>query len=423
MRRPACRLTARRAARGPAARAAPAARRSAACSAAISLLTDERRRWRSASWPSIHCFCAARSATIVGLARAGVCEASRRRSRPPCGTGLTSFSTCASWAPTRSSDVEPGRGGRRGSARRGGLSTAPPDVAVDVERPEALRDVRTCATPRLFFADAEVARVRVELAVDLVELDVRAVVRLDRMREIRSPSAGSDPTIACACARFELIDGSAVADAGADDEGDREAGDRQRREGPGLSRFSKLFRPQRSRGERQAAEGRRHRSQVAETLAARHPTGATAVRAKSSAKQHVDCVLATVLPPVRRARSRDGFCRRVSAALPRRLRRLRRSPCGERPGALAGAGRRSQRAERSAVARRSSRASPPSRRPERSTRPARARPVARLAASARADAGSARTIVRASLRRIPPSGSRRRCSATCTSRVTPTRSR
>ena len=61
--RPACELRRARAWREPAAAAAACRRRSSASMLAIWSLIDESSRWRSASWPSIDCRCAARSAT------------------------------------------------------------------------------------------------------------------------------------------------------------------------------------------------------------------------------------------------------------------------------------------------------------------------------------------------------------------------
>ena len=56
-------------------------------------------------------------------------------------------------------------------------------VAVDVERPQPVRDVHLCRAEALL-GDDEVMRVRLEIGVDLPELDVRVVVRLDRPFEL-----------------------------------------------------------------------------------------------------------------------------------------------------------------------------------------------------------------------------------------------
>ena len=57
-------------------------------------------------------------------------------------------------------------------------------VTVDVERAQPVRDVHLSDTEALL-CDDEMPRVRVELGVDLPELHVRVVVRLDRLLELR----------------------------------------------------------------------------------------------------------------------------------------------------------------------------------------------------------------------------------------------
>ena len=82
-------------------------------------------------------------------------------------------------------------------------------VAVDVQRAQPLRDVRLSGVEALL-RDHEMARVRVQVGVDLVELDVRVVVRLDRLLELESDSWICAST-ACAWSRFDWI-GFAVAE-------------------------------------------------------------------------------------------------------------------------------------------------------------------------------------------------------------------
>ena len=56
-------------------------------------------------------------------------------------------------------------------------------VAVHVQRAQALGDVRLGGAEALL-GDDEMTRVRVQVGVDLVELHVRVVVRLDRLLEL-----------------------------------------------------------------------------------------------------------------------------------------------------------------------------------------------------------------------------------------------
>ena len=65
-------------------------------------------------------------------------------------------------------------------------------VTVDVEGPQPLGDVPLCDTEALA-GDHEMVRVRVEVGVDLPELDVRVVVRLDRLLELGVGLPGSAP--------------------------------------------------------------------------------------------------------------------------------------------------------------------------------------------------------------------------------------
>ena len=58
-----------------------------------------------------------------------------------------------------------------------------PLAAVDVERDEPCRKVGL-STAQARLRDSQMARVRLQVGVDLVELDVGEVVRLDRMREL-----------------------------------------------------------------------------------------------------------------------------------------------------------------------------------------------------------------------------------------------
>ena len=63
-------------------------------------------------------------------------------------------------------------------------STRAARIAVDVEGAQPLRDVRL-RDAEARSGDHEMATVRLQVGIDLVELDVREVVRLDRMREAR----------------------------------------------------------------------------------------------------------------------------------------------------------------------------------------------------------------------------------------------
>ena len=65
--------------------------------------------------------------------------------------------------------------------------------------------MRSWATTRLFFAATRCLRVRGEIAVDALELDVRVVVGLDRLLEVRRSGCSTSAMIASACARFDVI--------------------------------------------------------------------------------------------------------------------------------------------------------------------------------------------------------------------------
>ena len=84
-------------------------------------------------------------------------------------------------------------------------------VAVDVERPQPLCDVRLGGTEALL-GDHEMARVRVEIGVDLGELLVREVVRLDRLLELRVRLLDLREHRLCLCP-LRLDRGLAVAEA------------------------------------------------------------------------------------------------------------------------------------------------------------------------------------------------------------------
>ena len=170
-----------RAGRAPGARARACRARSAASMRSISSFTDTYSRCRSANWLSIDRRCAARSSDDLRLALARGAELG-----PPCLDLVPEALDVPEHLRVLAADalghvqaieevveVLGAEDDLDGAAR----------VAVDVEGPEALRDVRL-RDGQARLRDVEMAPVRLEIRVDLVELDVREVVGLDRVREL-----------------------------------------------------------------------------------------------------------------------------------------------------------------------------------------------------------------------------------------------
>ena len=175
----------------------------------ISLLIPASIRCRSASWLSIDCFWLARWATICACAGAGVFQV-----RPPLLDLLAErlhvsehLSVLVADALHHVEAVEQVVEVLRAEKDLDRAAT----VAVDVERPQAfldmgLSDARLCrATPRWRAFELRSPSIRSSWTFGVV-------VRLDRLLELRRPTRWICASTACAWARFDSIEGFAVAE-------------------------------------------------------------------------------------------------------------------------------------------------------------------------------------------------------------------
>ena len=138
-------------------------------------------RWRSASWLSIDCFWLARSATIWAC-----CSRAVFRRSPPLLDLLAELHHVSEHLRVLIADalhhVEAAEEVVEVLRSEEDLDGAAA-VTVHVQRPQAIGDVRLGRVEALL-RDDEMVRVRVQVGVDLIELDVRVVVRLDRLLEL-----------------------------------------------------------------------------------------------------------------------------------------------------------------------------------------------------------------------------------------------
>ena len=116
---------------------------------------------------------------------------------------LTVLRICASWLRDALDRVEP-RDDVVETARAEDDLERRVALAVDVEVAQARRDALLRDDEALLRGD-EVLRVRGEVGVDLVELDVRVVPRLARLLELPVSCCSTWAWIASACSRFDVI--------------------------------------------------------------------------------------------------------------------------------------------------------------------------------------------------------------------------